>query len=77
MSEGHSEHGSTPAAWTLVVIVTLGFVISTTALVLGNWTYFWVGVGVVILGGVVGKAMQAAGLGQKKKSTSAETSAGH
>ena len=73
MSEGHgNEHGSTPAAWTLVVIVTLGVLVSTVALVIGQWPIFWVGVGIVVLGAIVGKVMQAAGLGMKKKHVPAD-----
>ncbi|HEV8024355.1 MAG TPA: HGxxPAAW family protein [Candidatus Nanopelagicales bacterium] len=61
----HDDHGSTPAAWAAVVIVTIAFAVGTLAVVLGNWPMFWVGVGLVVVGGVVGKVMQAMGLGQK------------
>jgi hypothetical protein len=61
----HDDHGSTPAAWTTVVIITLAFVLGTLAVVLGNWPLFWVSVGIVILGGVVGKAMSMMGFGKK------------
>lgn len=63
MSAG--KHGSTPAAWTLVVLVTLGFIVSTVALVIGQWPVFWVGVGLVGLGAVVGGIMKKAGLGKQ------------
>ena len=65
MTEQHEDHGSTPAAWTTVVIVVLAFVVATLALVLGNWPLFWGGVGLVFLGGVVGKVMAMMGLGKK------------
>ena len=52
MSAGN--HGSTPAAWTLVVLITLGVIVSTVGLVMGSWLAFWVGVGIVALGGIVG-----------------------
>jgi hypothetical protein len=65
MTEQHEDHGSTPAAWTTVVIIVLAFVVSTLALVLGNWPLFWVGVAMVFLGGVVGKVMAMMGLGKK------------
>jgi hypothetical protein len=65
MTEQHEDHGSTPAAWTTVVIVVLAFVVATLALVLGNWPLFWVGVGLVFVGGVVGKVMAMMGLGKK------------
>jgi hypothetical protein len=65
-TEHHDDHGSTPAAWTLVVIVTIAFAVGTLAVVLANWTMFWVGVGILILGVVVGKVMAMAGLGKKR-----------
>jgi hypothetical protein len=66
----HDDHGSTPAAWTAVVIITIAFVVGTLAIVLGNWPMFWIGVGLVVIGGVVGKVMQAMGLGKKPRSVS-------
>jgi hypothetical protein len=65
-TEHHDDHGSTPAAWTLVVIVTIAFAVGTLAVVLANWVMFWVGVGILILGVVVGKVMAMAGLGKKR-----------
>lgn len=62
----HEDHGSTPAAWTLVVIVSLGFVVGTVALIIGNWPLFWVGVVLVPVGAVVGKVMAMMGMGKKK-----------
>lgn len=64
MSAG--KHGSTPAAWTLVVLVTLGFIVSTVGLVIGQWPAFWAGVAIVALGGIVGGVMKAAGLGKPR-----------
>jgi len=63
----HDDHGSTPAAWTTVVIITIAFIIGTLAIVLGNWPMSWVGVGLVVVGAVVGKIMQSMGLGKKPK----------
>lgn len=67
MSQGHSSHGNTPAAWTLVVFVTLGFIVGTVAIVMGQWIGVWIGVGLVVLGAIVGKVMQMMGLGQPRK----------
>lgn len=61
----HDDHGSTPAAWTTVAIITIAFAVGTLAIVLANWPMFWVGVGLVILGPIVGRVMQAMGLGKK------------
>lgn len=68
MSAG--SHGSTPAAWTLVVLITLGFIVSTVGLVIGQWPVFWVGVGIVALGGIVGGVMKMAGLGKPRQHAS-------
>lgn len=67
MSAGN--HGSTPAAWTLVVLVTLGFIVSTVGIVIGQWPAFWAGVGIVALGAIVGGVMKAAGLGKPRQQT--------
>lgn len=61
----HDDHGSTPAAWTAVVIITLAFVIGTLAVIWGNWVLFWVAAGMVVLGAIVGKVMSMMGLGKK------------
>ena len=57
-------HGSSPAAWTAVLICLLGITIGGLALIPDpNWTLFWVGVAVTLLSGVVGRVMAAAGMG--------------
>ena len=61
----HEDHGSTPAAWTAVIIIALAFVVGTLAVILGNWPMFWVGVAMVIIGAVAGKVMSMMGLGKK------------
>jgi hypothetical protein len=63
--EHHDDHGSTPAAWTAVVIITLAFAMGTIAVIIGNWPVFWIGVALVPVGAVVGRIMQAMGLGKK------------
>lgn len=63
-SEAHADnHGQTPAAWTAVIIIMVASFVSTLGVVLGSWVTFWVGVGLVVLGAVVGKVMQMMGLG--------------
>ncbi|MFD3696018.1 HGxxPAAW family protein [Streptomyces sp. NPDC058646] len=61
-----TSHGHTPAAWTGVIIAFIGFCISGAFMVLANQLGFWLGLGVVVLGGVVGMAMKAAGMGAPK-----------
>ncbi|MBZ9595370.1 hypothetical protein NRK68_09245 [Streptomyces yangpuensis] len=61
-----TSHGHTPAAWTGVIIAFIGFCISGAFMVLANPLGFWAGMVVVALGGVVGLAMRAAGMGAPK-----------
>ncbi|MCC0098688.1 hypothetical protein OG311_11185 [Streptomyces sp. NBC_01343] len=61
-----TSHGHTPAAWTGVIIAFIGFCISGAFMVLANPLGFWAGLVVVALGGVVGLAMKAAGMGMPK-----------
>jgi hypothetical protein len=63
MAEHH--HGSTPAAWTTVTIVLLAFCVGAAGLVAGNWMIFWVGVALAPIGAIVGKVMQAMGMGAR------------
>lgn len=56
-------HGNTPAAWTAVTIVFVGFVVGGIALPLQAPWLFFVGVGLIVLGVVVGKVMQMMGMG--------------
>jgi hypothetical protein len=63
-----SSHGHTPAAWTGVTIAFIGFCVAGVFMVAANPLGFWAGVAVILLGGVVGLAMKAAGLGMPKES---------
>ncbi len=58
-------HGHTPAAWTGVTIAFVGFTVSGIAMILPSIPLFWVGMAVVVLAGVVGKAMSMAGMGRQ------------
>jgi hypothetical protein len=59
-----AEHGHTPAAWTAVTIVLIGFVVGGVALIVAQPWLAFVGIGIVVLGGIVGKIMQMMGLGK-------------
>lgn len=61
-----TSHGHTPAAWTGVTIAVIGFCISGAFMVLANPLGFYAGLVVVVIGGVVGMAMKAAGMGAPK-----------
>jgi hypothetical protein len=58
-------HGNTPAAWTTVLIVLVAFLVGAAGLVARNWTVFWIGVGLCVVAVIVGKVMQAMGMGAR------------
>ena len=58
-----AHHGNTPAAWTGVTIILVGFVVGGLGLVLDNWVVFWVGVVIGLVGPIAGKVLAMAGLG--------------
>jgi hypothetical protein len=60
-----ANHGNTPAAWTGVLLGMVGFVVGAIGLMLDPISYpiFWVGVGIVVLGGVAWVVMDRMGLG--------------
>jgi hypothetical protein len=62
-AEQHEDHGHTPAAWTAVTIMFLGSCVAGAAVIAIQPWLFWVGLGVVVVGAVVGKVMQMMGLG--------------
>jgi hypothetical protein len=63
-----SDHGHTPAAWTGVTVCFIGFCIAGAAVILPSIPLMIVGFVVVLLGGVVGKVMQMAGMGKSHPS---------
>jgi uncharacterized ion transporter superfamily protein YfcC len=64
-AEHHDNHGQTPAAWTAVTIIMIGFLVGCWAVVVLNWTLLAVAVVIVVLGVVVGKVMQMMGMGKQ------------
>ena len=63
----HSDdHGSTPAAWTAVIVMLVGMLIAGIAMIMKQPTYFWVGLAVIPVGAVAGWIMAKAGLGQHR-----------
>jgi hypothetical protein len=58
-----ASHGNTPAAWTAVGIMFIGFLISGLAIPLELVWLFFVGLVVVVIGAVVGKVMSMMGMG--------------
>jgi predicted exporter len=63
--QSHADnHGQTPAAWAAVIIATLGFLVGAYAVVVSAVWLFWVAVGIVVVGGIVGWVLKAMGFGQ-------------
>jgi hypothetical protein len=58
-----AHHGNTPAAWTGVLIILLGFIVGGIGLVIDSWPVFWVGVALGPIGIIVGKVMAKMGMG--------------
>lgn len=58
-------HGHSPAAWTAVVIMLLGFTIGTVFFCLEMPTGVWVSAGIVVLGAISGWVLAKAGWGVK------------
>jgi hypothetical protein len=58
-----AHHGNTPAAWTGVTIILVGFAVGGIGLVVGSWLLFWIGVALWPVGVVAGKVMQKLGMG--------------
>ena len=58
-SYGHEEFHGRPASWVAVTVIVICFIISGIALPIGpNWVLFWVGVAIVVVGGVIGAAVR-------------------
>ncbi|MEU7988865.1 HGxxPAAW family protein [Streptosporangium canum] len=47
-------HGGSPKSWLAVIVILIGFTVGGVALCLGpNWMLFWVGAGIIAVGGVI------------------------
>jgi hypothetical protein len=61
--EHHEDHGHTWAAWTAVTVMFLGSCVSGAAVIVAQPWLFFVGIGVIVIGAIVGKVMQMMGYG--------------
>ena len=61
----HDNHGQTPAAWTAVTIMMVGFIVGSIAVVQLNWVLLIVGTVIIVAGAVVGKVMAMMGMGKQ------------
>lgn len=60
-------HGSSPAAWTGVIMCLVGITIGGIALIPNpNWILFTIGTVITLASGLVGYAMSAAGYGTER-----------
>ncbi len=58
-------HGHSPAAWTAVVIMLVGFTAGTVFFCLNQPIAVWVCAAVIVIGAIVGWALAKAGWGVK------------
>ncbi|MGS2646767.1 HGxxPAAW family protein [Streptosporangium sp. LJ11] len=67
LAEIHEEHdmGHTVAGWTGSIVCITGFAISGVAMVSASVLFFWVGAGVVALGGSLGWLLHRMGFGKE------------
>lgn len=56
-------HGHSPAAWTAVVIMLIGFAGGTLAFCLGQPALVWASVVVIVVGAIAGWVLAKAGYG--------------
>jgi len=61
-----AHHGNTPAAWTGVAIILVGFVVAGLGLIVDSMLMFWIGVALWPIGGVAGIVMQKMGMGAQR-----------
>lgn len=59
-----TNHGNTPAAWVTVVVVLVGALVSSLAMIASLVWLVWVGLGVIVVGLLAGRIMRMAGFGQ-------------
>jgi hypothetical protein len=58
-------HGHSPAAWTAVVIMLVGFTAATVAFCFEQPTLVWISSALIPIGAIVGWALAKAGYGVK------------
>jgi hypothetical protein len=58
-----AHHGNTPAAWTGVSLLLLGFIVAGVALMMESWTGFWIGAAIGAVGILAGVIMSKTGHG--------------
>ena len=59
----HVHHGRTLAAWTGTTIALVAFILGGIAVVVQNWSLFWISAGLLVLGLIATKMLQVMGYG--------------
>ncbi|MGV8978632.1 MAG: HGxxPAAW family protein [Cellulomonas sp.] len=59
-----ANHGHTTAAWTTVIVILVGAMISAVSMIFAAVPLVWAGGGIIVLGVVAGKVLQILGYGQ-------------
>lgn len=74
MSNQHDElgHGHSPASWAAVIIMLIAIALGTIALFIDSWPLFWVSVGILVIGPIVGWVMAKAGYGVNGSKTASK-----
>ncbi len=67
-------HGDSPAAWTAVIVMLLGFAIGSVAFALHQPLFVWIGVGVLVIGALLGWILSKAGYGVRGPKYTPKTS---
>lgn len=50
-------HGASMKSWLAATVIVIGFVVGGVAIIYWNWPIFWVGVGIVVVGSILGAAV--------------------
>jgi hypothetical protein len=66
----HDNHGQTPAAWTAVIIIIFAFFLGTFGVIIAQPWLFWLSVGLIVVGLIVGQVMSMMGYGAKREDDS-------
>ena len=61
----HVHHGRTLAAWIGTTVAMLAFILGGIAVVMQNWTLFWVAAGILVLSIIATKVLQLMGYGAR------------
>ena len=63
----HESHGNSVAAWSTVIVMMAGFLLMALSVVVSVTALFFVGIGVIVVGAILGKVMSAMGYGVSGK----------